>query len=288
MTETTVTLKTADGLDLHVRRWQDPAVPRVWTFVVVHGLGEHGGRYQRFAEWFTARGATVYSMDHRGHGHSGGPRGHAPSLEALLDDIDRVVRHAHTESGGPVVLVAHSFGGLLGIAYALRHPDQLNKAVFSAPLLKVKIAVPGWKRAVGRVLPKVAPRTALSNEVDPALLSHDPAVATAYTGDPLVHNRITAGLYGDTIARGEEFIARAGELTVPFLLLHGGHDQIVDPGGSQRFFARARVPERAFILYPGMYHEIFNEVDQERVFQDIESWLAERTEAHLTGWNPPP
>ena len=288
MKESTATLKTADGLDLHVRRWQAEDVPHRWTFVLVHGLGEHGGRYQHLAAWFTPLGATVYAMDHRGHGRSGGPRGHAPSLDALLNDIDAVVARARTESGGPVVLIGHSFGGLLAIAYALRHQDHIDRAVFSAPLLLVKVKVPGWKRALARVLPKVAPRLSLSNEVDPNVLSHDPAIAQAYSVDLLVHDRITAGLYGDTIARGEEFIARAPELRLPFLLLHGRDDQIVDPIGSQRFFARATAPERAFCLYPGLYHEIFNELEQETVFQDIESWLTQRTDAHLTGWNPPP
>ena len=87
---------------------------------------------------------------------------------------------------------------------------------------------------------------------------------------------------------GEALIRRAPELGVPFLLLHGRDDRIVDPAGSQQFFRRATAPERAFCLYPGMYHEIFNEVDRERVFADIESWLAGETEAHLSGWNPPP
>ncbi|HEY0492024.1 MAG TPA: alpha/beta hydrolase [Candidatus Dormibacteraeota bacterium] len=288
MNDSSVTLKTADGLDLHLRRWIDPAVPRQWTFVVVHGLGEHGGRYQRFAEWFVERGAAVYAMDHRGHGLSGGPRGHAPGLTALIDDIDRVVKHARDESGEPVVLVAHSFGGLLGIAYAMAHPDRIDRAVFSAPALKVKAQVPGWKRAIGNVLPRVAPRASLSNEVDPSVLSHDPAVAAAYRSDPLVHNRISAGLYGSTIARGESFIARAGELRVPFLLLHGSRDLIIDPAGSQRFFARSSAPERALCFYPGMYHEIFNEVEQELVFQDIETWLTQRTEDQVPAWNPPP
>jgi alpha-beta hydrolase superfamily lysophospholipase len=288
VTDSTATLKSADGLDLYLRRWQAETVPHRWTFVLVHGLGEHGGRYQHLAAWFTPLGATVYAMDHRGHGHSGGPRGHAPSLDTLIDDIDKVVARARTESGGPVVLIGHSFGGLLAIAYAVRHPDHIDRAVFSAPLLLVKVKVPGWKRALGKVLPKVAPRLSLSNEVDPNVLSHDPATAQAYRSDPLVHDRITAGLYGDSIARGEEFIARAPELRVPFLLLHGRDDQIVDPIGSQRFFARATAPERAFCLYPGLYHEIFNELDKETVFQDIESWLTQHTDAHLTGWNPPP
>ena len=288
MKESTATLKSADGLDLHLRRWQAEDVPHQWTFVVVHGLGEHGGRYQHLAEWFTPLGTTVYAMDHRGHGRSGGQRGHAPSLKTLLDDIDAVVTRARAESGGPVVLIGHSFGGLLAIAYALGHQDHIDRAVFSAPLLLLKVKVPAWKRRLANILPKIAPRLSLSNEVDSNLLSHDPATGRTYSSDPLVHDRITAGLYGDTIARGEEFIARAPELLVPFLLMHGRDDQIVDPIGSQRFFARATAPERAFCLYPGFYHEIFNELGHEKVFQDIESWLTQRTDAHLTGWNPPP
>lgn len=288
MNESTATLKTADGLDLFLRRWQAEGVSHRWTFVVVHGHGEHSGRYQHLAEWFTPLGATVYALDLRGHGRSGGQRGHAPSLEALLNDIDLVVNRARQQSDGPVVLIGHSFGGLLAIAYALRYPDHIDRAVFSAPLLRLKLQVPAWKRGLGKVLPKVAPRLSLSNEVNADVLSHDPDNAAAYRSDPLVHDRISAGMYSDTIARGEEFIARAGELRVPFLLMHGRDDQVVDPTGSQRFFARATVPERAFCLYPGLYHEIFNEVDREKVFQDLESWLTQRTDAHLSGWNPPP
>ena len=288
MTESTVTLRTADGLSLEVRRWQEDAVPHRWTFVVVHGLGEHSGRYQHLAARFTPLGATVYAMDQRGHGRSGGKRGHAPSLDALLDDIDAVVLRARADDGSPVVLIGHSFGGLLAIAYALKHADHIDRAIFSAPLLKVKQRVPAWKRALSTVLPRIAPGMTFSNEVDASLLSHDPGNGPAYTSDPLVHDHITAGLYGDTIARGEEFIMRAPELRVPFLLMQGRDDQIVDPVGSQRFFARAAAPDRAFCLYPGLYHEIFNELDREKVFQDIESWLTQRTNGHLTGWNPPP
>jgi len=288
VTESTETLRAADGLSLEVRRWQQDTVPHRWTFVVVHGLGEHSGRYQHLAARFTPLGATVYAMDQRGHGRSGGKRGHAPGLDALLDDIDNVVLRARTQDGGPVVLIGHSFGGLVAIAYALKHADHIERAIFSAPLLMVKQRLPSWKRALSTVLPRVAPGMSFSNEVDANLLSHDPDNARAYTSDPLVHDRITAGLYGDTIARGEEFIMRAAELRVPFLLMQGRDDQIVDPVGSQRFFARAAAPDRAFCLYPGLYHEIFNELDREKVFQDIESWLTQRTNGHLTGWNPPP
>lgn len=288
MNEATDTIKTADGLDLFVRRWQADAVPHRWTFVIVHGLGEYGGRYQHLAEWFAPLGATVYAMDLRGHGRSGGQRGHAPGLKALLDDIDAVVERARLERGGPVVMIGHSFGGLLAIAYTLERPTHVDRAIFSAPALVARVKVPAWKRALAGVLPKIAPRASFANEIDANVLSHDPAIPRAYLSDPLVHNQITAGLYAATVAQGEAFIARAPELRVSFLLLHGRDDQIVDPIGSQRFFAAATAPGRAFCLYPGLFHEVFNEVEREKVFQDIESWLTQRTDAQQTSWNPPP
>jgi alpha-beta hydrolase superfamily lysophospholipase len=286
--ESTSTLKTSDGLELSLRRWHEEGVSHRWTFVVVHGHGEHGGRYRGLAEYFTPLGATVYAMDHRGHGRSGGQRGHTPSLERLLDDIDAVASHAGEKSGRPLVLIGHSLGGLLAIAYTLDRPDRVERAIFSAPALKLRIKVPPWKQALAGVLPRIAPRLSLANEIDASELSHDTEVVRAYREDPLVHNRITAGMYQATIAQGERLIQRAAQLRTTFLLMQGRDDAIVDPGGSQRFFARATAPERAFCLYPGMYHEIFNELDRERVFGDIESWLTQQTDAQLSGWNPPP
>lgn len=287
MNDSSFTLQR-DGVDLFVRRWEDPGVERRWSFVIVHGHGEHGGRYAGLAEWFSSLGASVYAMDHRGHGKSGGQRGHADSLAVLLDDIDAVVQHAAAERGRPVVLVGHSLGGLLAVAFALDRGSSIDRAIFSAPALRLRVTVPAWKRAAAGFLPKLAPRLSLSNEIDASDLSHDATVVQAYRTDPLVHNRITAGMYAATVAQGEALIRRAPELRVPFLLLHGRDDRIVDPAGSQQFFRRATAPERAFCLYPGMYHEIFNELDRGRVFADIESWLTGETDAQMSGWNPPP
>jgi alpha-beta hydrolase superfamily lysophospholipase len=284
--ESTTTLRTTDGLPLFFRRWWDSGASHRWTFVMIHGLGEHGGRYRHVAEWFAPKGVIVYAMDQRGHGNSGGPRGDAPSLRALVDDADAIVTRARDESDGPLVLIGHSFGGLISIAYGLDRPARIDRAIFSAPLLIPKVKVPAWKRSMAAVLPKVAPRLAVSNEVDPKLLSHDPEVAPAYVADPLVHDRITGGLYSGTIARGEAFIARAPELKVPFIMLHGADDQIVDPNGSQRFFDRATITDRTLCIYPGMYHEIFNEVDRERVFKDIDGWLSRPVAAPPTSSAP--
>lgn len=286
--ETTEKLRSADGLDLHVRRWQNPSIPHRSTFVVAHGLGEHSGRYAHLARWFSARGATVYAIDHRGHGLSGGQRGHTDSLETLIADLDLLVTRARTETGEPLVLIGHSWGGLIAIAYAMQHPDRIERAVFSAPVLKVKAQVPGWKRALARVAPVVAPRLSFRTGIETAAVSRDPDVVGRYRTDPLVHDRITPMANRATFDRGEEFIGRAAELTVPFLLLHGGDDRIIDPEGSRRFFARATAPGRALRIYPGLYHEIFNEPEQEQVFRDIEDWLENRADGDRPGWNPPP
>lgn len=263
-------LQSVDGLDLAVRYWP-AASPGRWTLVVSHGLGEHAGRYRRFAEWFSSRGASVYALDHRGHGRSSGLRGHAPSQAALVDDVDRAVTLAGREGRKPV-LVGHSMGGVIAIAYALAHPDRIQRAVFSAPALIVKQRVPAWKRLMGGIH-YVLPQLRVRNAIDLRTLSRDPAVVEAYGTDPLVHDQISARLAAVTMGQGEALIARAGELRVPFLLLHGGADGLIDPQGSERFFARATTPGRDFRVYPGLYHEIFNEPEQQRVYQDILDWL---------------
>jgi alpha-beta hydrolase superfamily lysophospholipase len=271
--ETTETLRSADGLDLHVRRWQDPSVPQRWTFVVAHGLGEHSGRYAKFAGWFSARGARVYAIDHRGHGLSGGPRGHTDSMEAFVADLDLLVTRARAQPDGPLVLVGHSMGGLIAIAYAMAHPDRIDRAVFSAPVLRVNARVPGWKRALAGVAPLIAPKASFHTGLDAGALSHDPEVVARYRSDPLVHDRITPMANRVTFERGEEYISRAAAIKVPFLLLHGADDRLSDPEGSRRFFAAATAPGRAIKIYPGLFHEIFNEPEQEQVFRDVEEWL---------------
>jgi alpha-beta hydrolase superfamily lysophospholipase len=268
-----LSLVSSDGLDLAIRYWSTSR-PRRWTFVVSHGLGEHAGRYRRFAAWFVARGVSVYALDHRGHGQSGGPRGHAPSQAALIDDLDRVITLATTRDGVKPVLVGHSMGGVIAIAYALAHPDRIQRAVFSAPALIVKQRIPLWKRAIAPIH-RVLPRLTAGNGLNAHVVSRDPSVVDAYAADPLVHDRISARLNAVTMGQGPSLIARAGELRVPFLLLHGGADALIDPQGSQRFFMRATTPGRHFRHYPGLYHEVFNEPEQEQVFQDILDWLAE-------------
>lgn len=272
--EESIHLQTADGLDLTIRHWRAAELPSRRTLVVAHGIGEHSGRYQAFARWFCAHGAEVYAPDHRGHGKSSGPRGHTPSLRALVDDLERVVALAVRQAARRAILVGHSIGAIVAIGYALSHPEPLERAVFSAPPLMIKVRIPMWKQILARVLPTVLPRLTLSNAIDTNLLCRDPAIVAAYQDDPLVHDRISARFYRETFGRGEELIARAPQLTVPFLLLHGEADGLADPLGSKRFFAASMVPGREIHLYPGLYHEILNEPERERVFEDLEAWLS--------------
>jgi len=265
--------RTPDGIPISLVHWPAPSARPRWTLLIAHGLGEHAGRYQAFAEWFVRHDAEVVALDHRGHGLSGGPRGHTPSLQRLLDDLDQVISLVYPPPGRPLVLIGHSLGGLIAVAYALAYPERIDRAVFSAPALLVKQRVSVVKVALSRALSRLTPGLALANEIDVRLLSRDQSIVEAYRTDPLVHNRISARLYRETIGRGRQLIARAPRLRVPFLLLHGEADGLVDPRGSRAFFARATAPGRAFKTYPGLYHEIFNEPERERVFEDILAWL---------------
>lgn len=288
LVETPIQLRTADGFELYVRRFEDRTRAWLRTFLVVHGHGEHGGRYRQLAAWFSARGVRLYVVDLRGHGRSGGARGHTPSLRAMLGDLDLVAERAHDESGAPITLVGHSAGGLIGIAYALDRPHRLEAAVISAPALRLRVRVPRWKRILARITPAVAPTLTMATGLDARGLSHDAAVVAAYRQDPLNHDRISTRFNAETFARGEELIARAAQLRVPVLLLQGGSDPIVDPEGTRRFYERAQPALRAMRVYPSLYHEIFNEPEHEQVFQDVEDWLAQRRALADAGWNPPP
>lgn len=284
--EIAIRLKSRDGIDLHLRHWRLDSIAHQRTFIVIHGMGEHSGRYGYFGRWFAQRGTHVYALDLRGHGLSGGQRGHADSIEQLLEDVDLAVSQGREGSGLPLVLVSHSVGGLVGIPYALAHPERIDRAVFSAPALMVKTPVAAWKRVLMKVGPTLLPRVSGPLGLDHKDLSRDPAVVSGYGADPLVHDRITSRMARETLGRGEDLIASAPKLRVPFLLMHGAEDRIIDPEGSKRFFAGATVEGRAFCLYPGLYHEIFNEPEKELVFQDIEDWLDHQVAR--SGWNPPP
>jgi alpha-beta hydrolase superfamily lysophospholipase len=267
------TVDSADGTKLAYRAWPHPGAKI--AFGVVHGLGEHAGRYERFAQGMAKHGMSSYALDLRGHGRSPGQRGHVDSWSQWTDDVSAFIKHIESADGAEVVPVGHSFGGatLLSTVLAGKLPNT-RRFVVSSPALKLKLAVAGWKLTLGPIISKIAPRLALANELDPNTVSRIPEVVEAYRTDPLVHNKISTRLGAEWQDATQNILSRADEITIPFLILAGTADALIDPAGSQELHEKARSMSELRML-EGRYHEPFNDLGSDEVFQLIAGWVRE-------------
>ena len=265
---------SVDGTKLAYRAW--PVADAQVTFAVVHGLGEHAGRYERFAQGMANHGFGAFALDLRGHGKSPGQRGHVDSWSQWTDDASAFVNHVASVAGGEVVPLGHSFGGATLLSTVLGGKlSNIRRFIVSSPALKVKVAVPAWKIKLGTTASKMLPKLALDNEVDPKLLSRIPEVVEAYRTDPLVHSKISSRLYTEWLSATHDILNRAGEITVPFLIMAGTDDGLIDPEGSKELHAKAPAMSELELL-EGRYHEPFNDRNNEEVFTMIANWLAKR------------
>jgi|SRR5581483_754190 len=267
----------AAGVSVHTRQWE-PDGPARAVVCLVHGLGEHSGRYGHVAARLTEAGYAVSSFDLRGHGASGGRRGDMRFAETF-GDIDRLLAGAAARwPGRPLFLYGHSLGGLLVIAYALARRPAVAGVVASGPALRTPLREQKVKVALVRLLAPLLPRLALPSGLDDRGISRDPAVVAAYRADPLVHGQASLGFARDAMDAADAALAGAAQFPVPLLLLHGGADSLTDPGGS-RAFAAALGPACTLTVYDGLFHEIHNEPEQSRVLDDVLAWLDRETAA---------
>jgi acylglycerol lipase len=241
---------------------------------VIHGHGEHGGRYAGLAAAMAVHQIATYAMDVRGHGSSGGPRGHVLDWNQLVAEGASFIAAVGDAAGGAeVVPLGHSVGGSILLSAVLRGVLRPRRFVVSSPALRVKAPVPGWKLTVGRVASRVVPALSLATELNPQHISRDPAVVKAYIDDPQVHDKMSARFYTEWQAANNEILRRAAEIKIPFLATHGAEDRIIDPTATDELFRRATAEGRKLIIYPGAYHEPYNDIGREQVFADLVAWL---------------
>lgn len=266
-------LRAHDGLRLQLRAWPAAGGPSgpAGTALLVHGLGEHIGRYGHVAAHLNRWGWRVAGFDLRGHGRSEGPRGGLGADDDLLRDLATVIDAVRAALPGPLLLLGHSMGGLVAatfVARALRPVDALvlsspALAIFTNPLQKLLLAT----------LPRWLPNLRVGNGLDPRHLSHDAAVVAAYRSDPLCHDRISTRLAHFIATTGADTLAHAPRWSTPTLLLWGSDDRLVDPAGCRAFAASAPPALVSAREFPGLYHELFNEADPAPVFAALRQWL---------------
>jgi alpha-beta hydrolase superfamily lysophospholipase len=267
-----------DGEPVPARAWWAEA-PRA-VVAVVHGLGEHSGRYAALAGDLVAAGYAVAALDLPGHGAAPGPRGHVPSWDDMRDGwVSALIESARKLPGAgaglPVFLLGHSMGGAIALDFALAHPGGLAGIVASAPALR-SAPPPRWKLALGHLAHAVAPSLGIAAGLDESAMSRDPEVIKGRAEDPLVHQRISPRLYFAFDEARRRVLRDAGRLGLPALVLAGGADRVVDPAGAAEFAAAAPPGRATLITYPAAYHEIFNDHDRAQVIADMLAWM-ERT-----------
>jgi alpha-beta hydrolase superfamily lysophospholipase len=275
------TLSTADGLTLKLREW--PVASARGTVLIVHGLGEHIGRYAHVAAQLNAAGWRVAGYDQRGHGASEGARGALAADDALLADlaqvIDAVRAASHTHQRDPLLLLGHSMGGLVAARFCAEGlaatPAPWFRAV-DALVLSSPALDPGMNAAqklLLALLGGLAPNLAVGNGLKPAWISRDPAVVQAYKNDPLVHDRVTPRLVRFIVDGGRHVLAQAARWSLPTLLLYAGSDRCVAPAGSAAFASAAPAAVLTAREFKPLFHEIFNEPEQADVFGVLNAWL---------------
>ena len=278
-------LGSVPAVDVEVRIDRKLVVPgQVWAadrpralVAIVHGLGEHSGRYAALGSALAEAGYTTVALDLPGHGDAPGPRGDVGDWAQVRDAVVPAMFTAANgmpgqPAGLPIVLFGHSLGGLLALDVLLARPRALAAAVISAPALRTD-PPPMWKRALARVVGAVAPAAGFPNGLSPRDLARDDEVVTAYVDDPRVHRVASPRLYFQILEARARVMSQAAQLAVPTLLLQGMEDKVVDPRGALEFVAAAASAPVQLVTLPGTYHELFNDIGREAVLQQVVTWL---------------
>jgi len=264
---------TSDNVKLYGQEWK-PEGKQKAAIAMVHGLGEHSGRYEHVAEAFTQAGFSLTAFDLRGHGKSEGVRGHAPSYATLMEDITHNIDLAKEHFPGiPVFIYGHSLGGNLTLYYCLTQKPQLKGAIVTSPGLATAAPVPPVKLALGKLMYNLMPALQMDNGLLRSGLSRDPEVEKKYSADPLVHPKISARLALDLINNGKFIVDHAAEFPIPLLLMQGAGDYIVNPPMTKKFANAAPLAKITFKEWDGFYHELHNEPEKAQVLKTMTDWL---------------
>jgi alpha-beta hydrolase superfamily lysophospholipase len=268
--------KAHDNLDIFAQAWE-PTVPQPRAVVcLVHGLGEHSSRYAHVAEAFGKQGFVLFGADLRGHGRSGGARGHISSVEDFMQDIDVLLAQARVRYLGlPVILYGHSLGGIQVLYYGLTRKPNVKGVIATSSGLHTALEKQHLKILMAKALGSLTPNTTVASGLDPSSISRDEKVVQAYVNDPLVHDKISLGFGKIMVGVTSWTLAHASEFPLPLLLMHGKADVLAFPSSSIEFAASLK-EKCTLVLWDDAYHELHNEPEKEEVFKTMTLWMDAR------------
>jgi len=250
------------------------------ALLVVHGLGEHSGRYMNVVDHFVPLGYAVYGLDHIGHGKSEGEREFVERFDDFTDTLAIFYKMVKGwQADVPIFILGQSMGGLISSSYLLDHQADFNGAIISGPAVKVGEGISQASIMMGKVLSKFAPKMGIL-ALDVNTISRDPDVVQAYVNDPLVfQGKMPARLAAEMLSAMMRVTAETGKIKLPIIIVHGSEDALADSAGSQMLYDKANSKDKTLKIYDGLYHEVFNEPERDQVLKDVEDWL----ESHLAG-----
>ncbi len=270
--------RNADGLAIFYREWLSEAGGIRGLVFILHGINEHSGRYRHVAAALTKAGLACYGIDHRGHGLSGGTRGYIPDLQRAVDDVEQLVRLVRAEMPGlPPFIFAHSMGSLIGLGFVLRRPANLRGIALSGVAIHGDRNLPGWLAALLQLAARIVPKFRLSPRGPADVLTRDEGKLREWRDDPLVEKRMwRIGTSAAMLRMARYICASARSIEPPLLAMHGGADRLTPASGAHFLAENAGASDVSIKIYPGLRHELVNEIERDEIISFLRDWLLER------------
>ncbi|QMV40000.1 alpha/beta hydrolase [Cohnella cholangitidis] len=275
MSFSTMEWRCADGTRMHASEWSlEPERKARAVIGIVHGMGEHMGRYSHVAEMLNAEGYAVIGFDQRGHGQTEGKRGHVSGYEGLLEGVDRLIAEGQCKYPGvPFFLLGHSMGGNVTLNYLLRKQPDIAGAIVTGPWLKLAFKPPSLQATIGKIIERIYPKYTNNRPMVADSLTTDPVMIERYLNDPLGHGQITAKFFFSVQGAGLWALKHAKDLKLPLLLMHGEDDKVTSIHASKQFAEQLSGANVTWREWPGFKHELLNERGRQEVFHVIRDWL---------------
>ncbi|OGQ08142.1 MAG: hypothetical protein A3G32_08325 [Deltaproteobacteria bacterium RIFCSPLOWO2_12_FULL_40_28] len=260
---------------LYYQYWEKTNPQGILVFV--HGLNEHSGRYQNPIHYFEKKPYSLYLFDLRGHGRSDGVRSHVEKFEDYIEDLKSFLMLINKNAKHQkIFLIGHSMGGQIVLDFVSQYPKMVSGFIASSPNILTKVKINWLKKNLGMSLAYFLPKLSLGNDINAKWISRNTKVVEDYQKDPMTSPKITLKLASEIFKNQEKLLEKIKAITTPALIQHGSGDEICDHLGSELVFKTIKSPDKHLQIYPGHYHELFNDLDYHLVLSNMDAWIKKR------------